>query len=104
MERPLLSVSPVEELPPPKLLPSLLSPTFLSNGQSSFLIHRPLRRLTLVARPHDSLPSQRPFTDSNSSRRPGSALEAAKSVLFLVSPLASYISGHTLEVTGGRGI
>ena len=37
-------------------------------------------------------------------RRPGSALEAAKSVLFLVSPLSSYISGHTLEVTGGRGI
>ncbi|TDL22354.1 short-chain dehydrogenase/reductase SDR [Rickenella mellea] len=30
--------------------------------------------------------------------------EAANSVLFLVSPLASYVSGHTLEVTGGAGI
>lgn len=36
--------------------------------------------------------------------RPGSALEAAKSIIFLISPLSSYISGHTLEVTGGRGI
>ncbi|OCH94180.1 short-chain dehydrogenase/reductase SDR [Obba rivulosa] len=30
--------------------------------------------------------------------------EAAASVLFLVSPLAAYVSGHTLEVTGGAGI
>ncbi|GAA5864837.1 hypothetical protein JCM1840_004921 [Sporobolomyces johnsonii] len=36
--------------------------------------------------------------------RPGSAEEAAKAVLFLVSPLASYVSGHCLEVTGGMGI
>ena len=36
--------------------------------------------------------------------RPGSPEEAARAVLFLCSPLASYITGHTLEVTGGRGI
>ncbi|GAA5822823.1 hypothetical protein JCM5353_003536 [Sporobolomyces roseus] len=36
--------------------------------------------------------------------RPGTADDAAKAVLFLASPLASYISGHTLECTGGMGI
>jgi len=36
--------------------------------------------------------------------RPGSAEEAANAILFLASPLASYITGHTLEVTGGMGI
>lgn len=30
--------------------------------------------------------------------------EAAAGMLFLASPLASYVTGHTLEVTGGRGI
>jgi len=34
--------------------------------------------------------------------RPGTADEAAASMLFLASPLASYVTGHTLEVTGGR--
>ncbi|KAF9042234.1 NAD(P)-binding protein [Panaeolus papilionaceus] len=37
-------------------------------------------------------------------RRGGTPEEAASSVLFLASPLASYVSGHTLEVTGGAGI
>lgn len=37
-------------------------------------------------------------------RRPGDVDEAAASILFLASPLASYVSGQTLEVAGGRGI
>jgi len=37
-------------------------------------------------------------------QRPGNADEAAAAILFLSSPLASYVSGHTLEVTGGLGI
>ncbi|CAD6963868.1 unnamed protein product [Tilletia controversa] len=37
-------------------------------------------------------------------QRAGEPDEAAASMLFLASPLASYVSGHTLEVTGGRGI
>ncbi|ESK86469.1 short-chain dehydrogenase reductase sdr [Moniliophthora roreri MCA 2997] len=37
-------------------------------------------------------------------RRGGKPDEAAAAMLFLVSPLASYVSGHTLEVTGGAGI
>jgi len=37
-------------------------------------------------------------------RRGGSAEEAAGSIVLLASPLASYITGHTLEVTGGVGI
>jgi len=36
--------------------------------------------------------------------RGGRADEAANSVLFLASPLSSYVTGHTLEVTGGFGI
>jgi 3-oxoacyl-[acyl-carrier protein] reductase len=36
--------------------------------------------------------------------RAGTPEEAAGGILLLASPLASYITGHTLEVTGGAGI
>lgn len=36
--------------------------------------------------------------------RPGTPEEAAGPMLFLASPLANYVSGHVLEVTGGRAI
>ncbi len=36
--------------------------------------------------------------------RAGTADEAAAGILLMASPLASYITGHTLEVTGGVGI
>ena len=36
--------------------------------------------------------------------RRGTTEEAANGILFLASPQASYITGHTLEVTGGMGI
>lgn len=34
--------------------------------------------------------------------RPGTTEEAAGPMLFLASPLSNYVSGHVLEVTGGR--
>ncbi|KAF9112122.1 hypothetical protein BGX27_003935 [Mortierella sp. AM989] len=37
-------------------------------------------------------------------KRAGHVDEAAGSILLLASPFASFISGHTLEVTGGKGI
>lgn len=37
-------------------------------------------------------------------QRAGHADEAAGGILLMASPLASYITGHTLEVTGGVGI
>ena len=36
--------------------------------------------------------------------RKGDAEEAANGMCFLASPMASYVTGHTLEVTGGFGI
>ena len=36
--------------------------------------------------------------------RAGSASEAAGGIIMLASPYASYVTGHTLEVTGGVGI
>ncbi|MEZ4632713.1 MAG: SDR family oxidoreductase [Deinococcales bacterium] len=37
-------------------------------------------------------------------KRAGLAEEAAGGIVMMASPLASYITGHTLEVTGGAGI
>jgi len=37
-------------------------------------------------------------------QRTGTPTEAARGILFLSSPLSSYVNGHTLEVTGGAGI
>jgi len=52
------------------------------------------------------IPEQiREFASTRSPlERPGSPEEAAAGVLLMASPLASYITGHTLEVTGGAGI
>ena len=45
----------------------------------------------------------RAFT-ANPLGRPGTAEEAAGGILMMASPLAGYVTGHTLEVTGGAGI
>lgn len=37
-------------------------------------------------------------------QRPATPEEAAGGILLMASPLAAYITGHTLEVTGGAGI
>eukprot|EP01120_Amphizonella_sp_Union-15-10_P000984 TRINITY_DN11051_c0_g1_i1.p1 TRINITY_DN11051_c0_g1~~TRINITY_DN11051_c0_g1_i1.p1 ORF type:complete len:315 (+),score=65.33 TRINITY_DN11051_c0_g1_i1:74-1018(+) len=37
-------------------------------------------------------------------KRPGTVSDAAGGILLLASPYSSYITGHTLEVTGGKGI
>jgi len=36
--------------------------------------------------------------------RPATPEEAAGGILLMASPFAAYITGHTLEVTGGAGI
>jgi 3-oxoacyl-[acyl-carrier protein] reductase len=36
--------------------------------------------------------------------RPATPEEAAGGILMMASPWAAYITGHTLEVTGGSGI
>ncbi len=36
--------------------------------------------------------------------RPGTPEEAAGGIVLMASPLAGYVTGHTLEVTGGAGI
>lgn len=41
---------------------------------------------------------------ANPLGRPGQPEEAAGGVVLMASPLAGYVTGHTLEVTGGAGI
>ena len=41
---------------------------------------------------------------ANPLGRPGTDREAAGGVVLMASPLAGYVTGHTLEVTGGAGI
>ncbi len=45
----------------------------------------------------------RAFT-ANPLGRPGTDEEAAGGIVLMASPLAAYVTGHTLEVTGGAGI
>lgn len=45
----------------------------------------------------------RAFTN-NPLGRPGTDEDAAGGILLMASPLAAYVTGHTLEVTGGAGI
>jgi len=49
----------------------------------------------LEARPQGSIPGL---------GRAGEPIEAARAMLFLCSPLASYVNGHCLEVTGGSNL
>ena len=43
-------------------------------------------------------------TTGNPLGRPGTAEEGAGGILLMASPLASYVTGHCLEVTGGAGM
>ncbi len=43
-------------------------------------------------------------TTGNPLGRPGTAEEGAGGIFFLASPLAAYVNGHCLELTGGGGI
>jgi len=43
-------------------------------------------------------------TTGNPLGRPGTAEEGAGGILMMASPLAAYVNGHCLEVTGGAGI
>lgn len=42
--------------------------------------------------------------DRNPTGRPGTAAELANGIMFLLSPAASYINGHTLSIDGGLSI
>ena len=43
-------------------------------------------------------------TTSNPMGRPGTPEEGAGGILMMASPLAAYVTGHCLEVTGGSGM
>ena len=42
--------------------------------------------------------------ERNPSGRPGTATELANGVMFLLSPAASYINGHTMCIDGGLSV
>lgn len=42
--------------------------------------------------------------DRNPTGRPGTAEELANGIMFLLSPAASYINGHTLSIDGGLSV
>lgn len=57
------------------------------------------------------IPGRKPSTSSSSDqhldiplRRPGSPEEAARAIVGVASPWFSYVTGETVEVTGGRNI
>ncbi|KAF9914070.1 hypothetical protein BX616_009021, partial [Lobosporangium transversale] len=60
--------------------------------------------LGIPARDKDNTSVQAALFADTPLKRVGHVDEAAGSVLMLCSPFASYITGHTLEVTGGKGI
>ncbi len=43
-------------------------------------------------------------TTGNPMGRPGTPEEGAGGILMMASPLAAYVTGHCLEVTGGAGM
>jgi 3-oxoacyl-[acyl-carrier protein] reductase len=55
-------------------------------------------RLGVPERLHDAIKMAIPLG------RTGTVEEAAGGIVMLASPWAGYITGHTLEVTGGMGI
>lgn len=62
------------------------------------------KKVALGVPGRDKVPEPGALFDTIPLGRGATADEAAAAMLFLSSPLSSYVTGHTLEVTGGRGI
>lgn len=86
-------------------LPPLLSPLPVPPvARSDLCFLLPVTEIPL------GIPSKGSHAQTDDSRvpdiplgRPGSPEEGAAACLFLASGLSAFVSGHTLEVTGGRG-